>query len=94
MKIEGLDKFTRTLKELERAMAGMDGEIAEVSFNPADPESIEQAIQTAIAAIDARIAGYERNEIVVSIADAFKENARQAILDRALEARLEKDERK
>lgn len=92
MKIEGLEQFSRNLKELERAMAELDGEIAQLSFNPNDPASIERAIQQMDAAVDARIASYSSNKIVAAIAGEFKEKARQAILERAQAARLVEDD--
>jgi len=89
MKIKGLDALQRKFKELEKAAAELDGDLAEVKFDPHDPQSIEQAIQQLNAAIDERIAGYERNDIVAAIVEELKENGRQAILDKAAAARLE-----
>ena len=88
MKITGLDNLTRKMKELEKAVAELDGTIAHLTFNPHDPQSIEQAIQQLNVAVDEKIASYAHNEMVVSIAEEFKENGRNAILDRAAIARL------
>ncbi|MGB5851821.1 MAG: hypothetical protein WBG85_05930 [Rhodanobacter sp.] len=41
-KIDGLDKITRQLRDTERAIATIEGELGSVSFSPSDPESIEQ----------------------------------------------------
>ena len=89
MRITGLDAFTRKMKELEKAAADLDGEIAYLTFNPHDPLSIEQAIQEFNSAVDERVANYAHNEMVVSIAEKLKENGRNRILERAAAARLE-----
>lgn len=89
MDITGLDALVRDMKELEKAVAELDGDIARVSFDPHDPQSIEQAIQQLYAAIDDKVASYAHNEVVVSIAKHLKETGRNNILERAAAARLE-----
>lgn len=92
LKITGLDELTKSMKELQAAISEMDGEIGMVNFDPNDPESIEQAIQAANRAIDARVARYSRNKMVVDLAEDLKENTRSSILERAAAARLEGNE--
>ena len=89
LKIEGLDSLIQKMKELERAVTNLDGNLANLEFDPNDPQSIEQAIQELNAEIDKRVSSYSRNEIIVNIADAIKESGREAILERAAAARLE-----
>ena len=89
MKITGFDALTRKIKELEKAVTNLDGDIASLTFNPHDPQSIERAIQELNAAVDEKVAGYAHNEIVASIAEELKENGRNTILERASAARLE-----
>ena len=91
MKITGLDALTRKIKELEKAVASLDGDIASLTFNPYDPQSIERAIQELNAAIDEKVAGYAPKKIVASIAEELKENCRNTILERASAARLEEE---
>jgi len=91
VKISGLDALARKMKELERAVAELDGDIAQVSFNPHDPESIELAIQKMYSAIDERVSSYSHNDMVVGIAEEMKEKYREAILERAATARMEQD---
>lgn len=88
-KITGLDSLSRELKDAQRAISQLDGDIANVSFDPNDPASIERAISQVEQAVDEKVAPYARNEIVTSIAEELKENAREAILERAAAARLE-----
>lgn len=86
--LKGFDALTRKLKEAEKVAAELDGDLASVNFDPADPASIENAIQELYSVIDAKIAGYERNDLVQQIADGLKENGRNAILKKAATARL------
>lgn len=88
-KITGLDKLTKNLDQLSKAMAELDGDICQVKFNPHDPASIEQAIQAMETAIDARIASYANNPMVSGIVDEMKEKYRDAILEKAARARLQ-----
>ena len=89
MKIDGLESLMQKMKELERAAADLDGDIAHLTFDPFDPQSIEQAIQDLYAAVDERVADYSMNELVLGIAEELKESGRSAILERAAAARLE-----
>lgn len=88
-KITGLDKLTRELDEAQKAMAELDGEFGAVNFNPHDPESIEAAIQSVEQMIDDRLGRYARNSIIGPMGEEMKVSYRQAILDKAAEARLE-----
>lgn len=91
MQIKGLDELMRKMHELELATAALDGDITSVGFDPHDPQSIELAIQKMEAAIDERVGDYRGNELVRDLIAEMKERYRQAILDRAAEARLEGD---
>ncbi len=91
MKITGLDSLQRQFKELERALRDLDGDIANVRFDPDDPGSIERAIQQLNDAVDEKVRPYGRNEMVQSIAEELKENGRSQILERAAAARLAGD---
>lgn len=88
MKITGLDALQRQFRELERALRDLDGEIANVRFDPEDPSSIERAIQQLNDAVDEKVRPYGRNEMVQSIAEELKENGRAQILERAAAARI------
>lgn len=87
-KIEGLDSLTRQLEEAQQAIAGLDGDLGTVQFNPNDPASIEQAIQDVEHMVDERVQSYASNPMVASLAEQMKEQYRQGILDKAAEARL------
>lgn len=92
MKITGLDEITKSLSDLEKALGELDGNLASVQFDADDPESIEQAIQSAHRAIDEKVNLYARNEMVLSLVSDLKENVRTSILERAAEARLQESE--
>lgn len=87
--IKGLNELSRKMKELEKAMSALDGEIGSVSFDPQDPQSIELAIQKMETAIDERVGDYRNNDIVQGIISETKERYREAILERAAAARNE-----
>jgi len=87
-KITGLDKITRDLEQAQKAMAGMDGELGTVKFNPHDPASIDAAVQEVERLVDERLGGYSDNPIVGPMIDAMKEHYRTAIFDKAASARL------
>ncbi|MDV6333164.1 hypothetical protein [Asticcacaulis sp. 201] len=90
--IQGLDKLTKELDQLSKAMAELDGDIAQVRFDPHDPASIEQAIQQMETSLDARVASYAGNKTVMSIANDMKEKYREGILEKAAQARLESND--
>ena len=64
LKISGLDQIQRELKEAERALSELDGELGSVSFDPNDPASIESAIHSVNRIIDERAGEFSGNSIV------------------------------
>ena len=92
IKISGLDKLQRELKTAQEALAELGGELGSVSMDPYDPPSIDQAIGAMERIIDAKVATYENNEFISSLAQDMKENYRSMILESAAEARLKGDE--
>lgn len=90
--IKGLDELSRKMKELEKAIAALDGEIGSVNFDPSDPQSIEVAIQKMEQAVDERVGDYSRNDMIEGIVSEIKERYRHAILERASEARNEQED--
>lgn len=91
IKITGLDKLQKELKEAEQALNELDGELGVVNFDPHDPDSIEAAVQSVMKMIDSRIEPYADNPVVGSLADQMKENYRENILQKAAEARFQPD---
>lgn len=91
IKITGLDKLQKELKEAEQALNELDGELGVVNFDPHDPASIEAAVQSVMKMIDSRIEPYADNPVVGSLADQMKENYRENILQKAAEARFQPD---
>ncbi|AXR30911.1 TPA: hypothetical protein ACIJ20_005018 [Pseudomonas aeruginosa] len=91
-KITGLDKFQKDLKDAQRVLSELDGELGVVNFDPSDPVSIESAIQSVNRLIDERLGEYSANPIVGPLAEQMKEKYRETILQKAAEARLNSDE--
>ena len=92
LKVTGLDKLQKELKDAKRILSELDGELGVVKFNPNDPASIESAIQTVNHMIDERIDGCSTNSIVGSLAQQMKETYIEGILKKAAEARLTSSE--
>lgn len=88
-KIDGLQKLRRELKEAERAIAELDGELGVVGFDAQDPSSIEAAIQSVCRMIDDRVGQYESNPYVGPMIEQLKETYRENIVQKAAEARLQ-----
>ncbi|EJH8004207.1 hypothetical protein NF315_004633 [Salmonella enterica] len=88
VKITGLDKMQKQLKEVERATEALNGSY-DVRFDANDPCSIENAIQEAYSIVDERASGYATNPMVSSLIECMKENLRQQILDSAEQQRQE-----
>lgn len=87
MMITGLDKLQREINQLQKTIASLDGDITSVNFDPEDPQSIDVAIHKMEAAIDERAGNLLGNEVVADLVSELKENYRQAILEKAAEAR-------
>lgn len=90
-KITGLDKLQKSLKDAQRALSELDGELGVVNFDPNDPASIEGAIQSVNRMIDERLGEYSSNPIVGPLVEQMKEKYRESILEKAAEARLKSD---
>tara|TARA_Y100000052_G_C2955393_1_gene89750 strand:+ start:13687 stop:13968 length:282 start_codon:yes stop_codon:yes gene_type:complete len=89
MKITGFDKLQRNLKDAQRALENLDGELGSVSFNPNDPESIDAAICEIEKIIDEKVGRYHSNPIIGPLAEEMKQSYREGILEKAAQARLE-----
>ncbi|WP_439868579.1 hypothetical protein [Pseudomonas syringae] len=90
--LKGLDQFQRQLKEAEKVLKNLDGDLCTVNFDPNDPQSIEEAIQQVETVIDERTGRFASNPIIEPLAAEMKERYRSEILERATAARLEADE--
>lgn len=89
IEMKGFDELRKTLADAQKALEGLDGDLGQVRFDPADPASIEAAIAEAERIIDERIGSYAANPIVSQISEGLKQNYRTGIIDRAAAARLE-----
>ena len=90
MNTTGLDSLTRMMNELERAVSNLDGEIASLTFDAYDPQSIENAIQEFNTTVDEKVMGHSKNNLITQVVEELKESGRTIILERAAAIRLEK----
>jgi len=81
--ITGLDKLQRELEEAQRGCQSLNGTIATIKFNPADPNSVKEAIRKMEAAVDSKIAPYRGNMLVSQMGKAMKEAYRAEIIKRS-----------
>ena len=91
LKVQGLDKLQKQLKEAQLALQDIDGELGTVSFNPNDPESIAIAISKMEALVDEKMGKYDKNPFVAPMIEASKEQFRASILEKASESRIENE---
>ncbi|WP_283797800.1 hypothetical protein [Klebsiella pneumoniae] len=82
VKITGIDKLQKQLKEVEEAAETLNGSYP-VSFDANDPVGIETAIQEAYSMLEERASRYAANPMISPMIEAMKEDLRQQILDSA-----------
>lgn len=85
--IKGLENLSQSIGEAQEALSNLDGDLPYVSFNPAEPASIEAAIQEMERVIDERVGSHADNPFVAPLVEGAKERFRQVILDKAAAAR-------
>ena len=85
--MKSLKNLLKELDQAQKALARLDGTLANVEFDPDQPASIQAAISKMENAVDASVAVYSRNPMVKEIADSFKANLAEQIRERAAQAR-------
>lgn len=86
-KIAGFDKLQKMLDDASRAFEELDGKIGEVSFDPNDPASIDNAIRSMEMAIDQKVGAFKSNPMVAQLIPQMKAKYRDGIIARAESAR-------
>jgi hypothetical protein len=79
--ITGLEKLQREFDEASRACKSLDGTLTTLNFNPAGPDSVNDAIRQMELAVDSKTAPYRSNTLVSQMARELKEMYRQKILE-------------
>lgn len=87
IRITGLDKLQRELDGASRALKALDGNIAQLRFDPSNPSSVEAAIREMERAVDRKVAPYRGNALVINIAHQMKASYSAQIREKAAEAR-------
>ena len=78
--VTGLDEIQRRLETIQHGLASLDGEIAHISFNPNDPQSVDRAIQEMEAAVDAK-ASHTDDPLVKNVVSQMKKAYREGIVN-------------
>jgi hypothetical protein len=92
IKITGFDELQKELTDAQKILSEIDGDLGQVTFDPEDPSSIEQAIQLMEKIVDDKVSGYEDNSIVGPLAEEMKDGFRKEILESAAASRLNSEE--
>jgi Mg/Co/Ni transporter MgtE len=87
MKFSGLDKLKKQIENIKNFAQNLDGEIGNVSFDPHDPESIENAISEMNSRIDERVGNYTNDDFLLNLVRQTKQHFREALLEKAAEER-------
>jgi hypothetical protein len=85
--ISGLDSLQKMLSDASLAFEKLDGEIAELSFDPNDPASVKEAIRSMEIAIDRKVGAFKGNPMVAQLIPQLKAKYRNAILAHAKSSR-------
>lgn len=88
IKIEGIGELSKALDQIQKAMAELDGDIGQVSFDPSNPESINNAIVSMEKMIDDRLGRYSNVNVIAGLIEEMKESFRSTIIEKAARARL------
>ena len=87
IRITGLDKLTRELEDAQRALQNLNGSFGTISFDAADPASVDSALREIDRMVDNRLGAYRSNALVGQLAKATKEAYRKQLLDRVRKVR-------
>lgn len=91
VKITGLDKLSKKMKELSVFAGDMDGRLGSVAYVPDDAASIDRAMHEIDALVDEHASHYPSNDLIQNIADRMKESYRSQLLEKAAARRLENE---
>jgi hypothetical protein len=80
IKIIGLDKLQRELKDAEKALSSLYGTIETLQITPGDLASVHAAIREMESVVDSKVTSYRGNGVVEPLVKAAKEHYREEIL--------------
>ena len=84
IKLTGMSEVTRNMEELKRAL---DGAVEKASSDPLNRQDVERVLREIEMKIDLKLAPYMTSPGVREIAADLKKEYRQALLQKAEEAR-------
>lgn len=87
LNITGLDKLERDLKEFEKAISSLDGEIGNVQFDPDDKASVDRAVRDMKTMIDRRVGRFRNNAMTRDLIKELKRGFEKEIRTRTSSAR-------
>lgn len=87
VELSGFDELQKQLRDAQKALQALDGDLCSLRFDPSNPADVQRAIEEMEGIVDARISPYRNNPLVAPVVDAAKKSFREEILRRAQEAR-------
>src|SRR5690348_10579579 len=87
--IKGFKELERQLRDAQEAISCINGEFAQVHFDPQDQSSIDAAIAEMESAIDNRLGRFDGNLLVEQLSSNLKSQYRNRILELALQSKQE-----
>lgn len=91
LELKGFDELGKTLDDLQKLTNELDGELGVIQYDPENAESIELAIVEMERMVDKKFENYATNSMARNMADGIKQAYRQMILDKASEARVNRE---
>jgi hypothetical protein len=79
IELSGFDELSRHLEQLAKAAEMLHGDIAQIHFDPNDPDSGQRAVTDMRAAVDAKAGEPGRSPFAKEIIEAVKDHFETAI---------------
>jgi hypothetical protein len=79
IELSGFDELSRHLEQLAKAAEMLHGDIAQIQFDPNDPDSVQRAVTEMRAAVDAKAGEPGRSPFAKEIIEAVKDHFETAI---------------
>ena len=81
--VNGFDELERNCEELQELIRSLEGEVTTVRVDPAEPQSIERAVQQMEQAVDRKLIDYQHNPLIAEFLERAKARFREQILMRS-----------
>jgi hypothetical protein len=87
VELKGFYELKRNLDQLQKALHGLQGEVARLHFDPHNRQEVDRAIRDFERKVDSKVAPYGSSPMVREMVAKIKQELRKDILKKAEEAR-------